>query len=106
VHHYLSYYVPDATIAKNDLAVAVEVNYSTTETGKLDSVDYTASGKASMRPIIGAQQEVGFDSAVDIRADSGAGVVRKTFEVVRFPTDYALVLDFSGSMQSSHQSRG
>jgi hypothetical protein len=52
-----------------------------------------------MRPIIGAQQEVGFDSAVDIRADSGAGVVRKTFEVVRFPTDYALVLDFSGSMQ-------
>ena len=99
LHNYLSYYVPDATIAKNDLTVAVEVNYSTTETGKLDSVDYTASGKASMRPIIGAQQEVGFDSAVDIRADSGAGVVRKTFEVVRFPTDYALVLDFSGSMQ-------
>jgi hypothetical protein len=45
VHNYLSYYVPDATIAKNDLAVSVEVNYSTTETGKLDSVDYTASGK-------------------------------------------------------------
>jgi Flp pilus assembly protein TadG len=45
LHNYLSYYVPDATIAKNDLAVSVEVNYSTTETGKLDSVDYTASGK-------------------------------------------------------------
>ncbi|HFP9328082.1 TPA: TadE/TadG family type IV pilus assembly protein [Raoultella planticola] len=106
LHNYLSYYVPDATIAKNDLTVAVEVNYSTTETGKLDSVDYTASGKASMRPIIGAQQEVGFDSAVDIRADSGAGVVRKTFEEIKYPTDYALVLDFSGSMLSSSSEPG
>jgi hypothetical protein len=59
-----------------------------------------------MRPIIGAQQEVGFDSAVDIRADSGAGVVRKTIEESNYPTDYALVLDFSGSMQIRHQSRG
>lgn len=106
VHNYLSYYVPDATIAKNDLAVAVEVNYSTTETGKLDSVDYTASGKASMRPIIGAQQEVGFDSAVDIRADSGAGVVRRTIEEIKYPTDYAFVLDFSGSMIAASAESG
>lgn len=106
LHHYLSYYVPDARIAKSDLAVSVDVNYSTTKTGKLDSVDYTASGKASMRPLIGAQQEVGFDSAVDIRADSGAGVVRRTIEEIKYPTDYALVLDFSGSMLNSSSEPG
>ncbi|HHG8774038.1 TPA: TadE/TadG family type IV pilus assembly protein [Raoultella planticola] len=106
LHNYLTYYVPDATIAKNDLLVSVAVNYSNTETGKLDSVDYTASGKASVRPIIGAQEEVGFDSAVDIRADGGAGVVRRTIEEIKYPTDYALVLDFSGSMLSSSSEPG
>ncbi|MEX0564188.1 hypothetical protein EC841_101400 [Raoultella ornithinolytica] len=106
LHNYLSYYVPDATIAKNDLVVSVVANYSNTETGKLDFVDYTASGKASVRPIIGAQEEVGFDSAVDIRADGGAGVVRRTIEEIKYPTDYALVLDFSGSMLSSSSEPG
>lgn len=106
LHNYLSYYLPDAVIEKNDLAVTVVVNYGKTETGKLDSVDYTASGKASMRPLIGPQKDVGFDSAVDFRANSEAGVVRKTIEEIKYPTDYAFVLDFSGSMLSASAEPG
>lgn len=96
LHNYLSYYLPDATISKSDLKITAAMNYSTT--GKVESVDYTGSGKASVQPIIGAQREVGFDSSLDLQAYSGAGVVRKTIEEIKYSTDYALVLDFSGSM--------
>ncbi|ATA19280.1 hypothetical protein AWC35_07935 [Gibbsiella quercinecans] len=104
LHSYLSYYLPDATISKNDLKITVAMNYSTS--GKVESVDYTGSGKASVQPIIGAQREVGFDSSLDLRADSSAGVVRRTIEEVEYPTDYALVLDFSGSMLSASAEPG
>lgn len=95
LHNYLSYYLPNATIADSDLDIAVALNYSSL--GTVTFVDYIGSGKISVQTIIGAQKEVGFDSAVDIQADSHEGVVRKTV----YATDYAFVLDFSGSMLSA-----
>lgn len=106
LHHYISYYLPDAAIADKDLNVTSVENYSTSGSKKLNSVDYAASGKINVRPLIGAHESVGFDSAVGLRADNGAGVVRKKIEEVQHPTDYAFVLDFSSSMLSQSAERG
>lgn len=108
LRQYLTYYLPNTTIPPSELDIAVVLNYS--ENNDLKSVDYSASGKARVHPMLGASAESqgrpGFSANVDINASSGAGVVRKTIEKIKYPTDYVFVVDFSGSMLESSAEAG
>lgn len=106
LRNYLEYYLPNAAIPLDDLDIAVALNY--TDTNELKSVDYSASGKAIVKPSLGttvkAEGRPGFDPEVDIWASGG--VVRKSLEKIKYPTDYVFVVDFSGSMLESSAEPG
>lgn len=110
LHNYLAYYVPEATIDDNKLIVKVRNNYSKTDNSKLVSVDYLAQGQINMRPMLSEHNNVnvdadfaappkGFDRIVHINSDGSGGTIRRTIEEKSNPTDYVMVLDFSGSMR-------
>lgn len=94
--HYLNYYLPYVTFTKNDLDVIVSLNRDNSE--KLTSIDYNASGIATLHPIFKKYNEVGFNDDIHIRADSSAGTVRKSMENKNIPTDFVFVVDVSASM--------
>lgn len=108
LRNYLEYYLPNATIPLDDLDIEVTLNYL--DTNELKSVDYSASGMAIVKPSLGAtakaQGRPGFDAEANIWASGGAGVVRKSLEKIKYPTDYAFVVDFSGSMLDSSAEPG
>ncbi|WP_291972313.1 hypothetical protein [Candidatus Symbiopectobacterium sp.] len=93
---YLNYYLPYVTFTDNDLDVIVSLNRDNSE--KLTSIDYNASGIATLHPIFKKYNEVGFNDDIHIRADSSAGTVRKSIEHKNIPTDFVFIVDVSGSM--------
>ncbi|MBG6243790.1 hypothetical protein CS369_01015 [Candidatus Symbiopectobacterium sp. 'North America'] len=94
--HYLNYYLPNVTFTDSDLDVIVSLNRDNSK--KLTSIDYNASGIATLHPIFKKYNEVGFSDDIHIRADKSAGTVRKSMEQKSFPTDFVFVVDVSGSM--------
>ncbi|MGX8941419.1 pilus assembly protein [Symbiopectobacterium sp. Eva_TO] len=94
--HYLNYYLPYVTFTDNGLDVIVSLNRDNSE--KLTSIDYNASGIATLHPIFKKYNEVGFNDDIHIRADSSAGAVRKSMEQKSLPTDFVFVVDVYSSM--------
>ncbi|MCW2480014.1 TadE/TadG family type IV pilus assembly protein [Candidatus Symbiopectobacterium sp. NZEC135] len=93
--HYLNYYLPNVRFTDNDMEVIVSLNR---DNEKLTSIDYNASGIATLHPIFKKYNEVGFSDNVLVRADSSAGTVRKSMEQKSLPTDFVFVVDVSSSM--------
>ncbi|MBT9428702.1 TadE/TadG family type IV pilus assembly protein [Candidatus Symbiopectobacterium endolongispinus] len=94
--HYLNYYLPYVTFTDNGLDVIVSMNRDNSE--KLTSIDYNASGIATLHPILKKYNEFGFNDDIHIHADSSAGTVRKSMEQKNIPTDFVFIVDVSGSM--------
>ncbi|MGG2143511.1 TadE/TadG family type IV pilus assembly protein [Symbiopectobacterium sp. RP] len=93
---YLNYYLPYVTFTDNGLDVIVSLNRDNSE--KLTSIDYNASGIATLHPIFKKYNEIGFNDDIHIRADSSAGTVRKSMGQKNIPTDFVFIVDVSGSM--------
>lgn len=93
--HYLNYYLPNVRFTDNDMEVIVSLNR---DNENLTSIDYNASGIATLHPIFKKYNEVGFSDNVLVRADSSAGTVRKSMEQKSLPTDFVFVVDVSASM--------
>lgn len=107
INNYISYYVSEAIVKNDNLAVTVKQNYNSKN--QLSSVDYIARGTIRMRSLIRDQQAdfnsedkvASFTSIVDISADSSAGIIRKGgLEERKMGTDFAFVVDFSLSMKN------
>lgn len=94
--HYLNYYLPNVTFTDSDLDVIVSLNRDNSK--KLTSIDYNASGIATLHPIFKKYNKVGFSDDIHIRADNSAGTLRKSMEQKSLPTDFVFVVDVSGSM--------
>jgi len=95
---YTRYYLPGVTVPESELNIEVALNTNTK--GRVVSVDYSAAALAQVKTMLGSVNDSGLGTAVDIAADSGAGVVRRTLSQVHTPTDFLFVVDFSGSMNS------
>lgn len=95
---YTTYYLPGVTVPESELDIEVALN--TNAKGRLVSVDYSAAALAQVKTMLGSVNDSGLGTAVDIAADSGAGVVRRTLTQVHTPTDFLFVVDFSNSMNT------
>lgn len=91
------YYLPGVTVPDEELAIAVSMKKD--DKGKVVYVDYSASAQAQIKMALSGANDVGMGPTVALRADSGAGVVRKNIRQVANPTDFIFVTDFSGSME-------
>ncbi|MDF7680772.1 hypothetical protein PT300_09365 [Enterobacteriaceae bacterium ESL0689] len=115
LHNYIAWYLPDAVISDRDLAVVETLHYKSSGSTKLVAVDYSAKGTVAVHPKISGNKEnsnsdimmdVGFEDKIKVAASDSAGTVRRTIEETAIATDYALVLDFSGSMNHDSAERG
>lgn len=98
---YLKYYLPGGRVLENELNITTNIYKNPNNKNEILSIDYSASGSTIVQPVIAnksGSNAPGFNKNINIKADSGAGVVRRTYTTTTTPTDYVFVTDFSGSM--------
>lgn len=105
VADYLSYYLPDITPNLDDINVTA-TEFLNPDTGTT-AIDFQVSAMEISHPIFNMStghpqtDRAGFQRNVRIGGNGTSGIARRTTMPETIPTDYAFVVDFSGSMQKS-----
>ncbi|WP_260863778.1 pilus assembly protein [Citrobacter sp. Marseille-Q6884] len=101
VADYLSYYLPHIQPDQNNIDV-IATPYVDQATG-VTGVDYQVTAQEISHPIFDMKRNdadsTAFNSNVTISSNNFSGKARRTTIPETIPTDYAFVVDFSGSMQ-------
>ena len=107
MRRYISYYLGDRVVlSDNDLKIKVNAVKRAGNNAILDYVDYSAASslvsiKTRILPYARNIGGSGFSPEVTVSADSNAGIIRKTMDVINKGTDFLFVIDFSSSMRGS-----
>lgn len=102
VANYLDYYLPDITPNLNNINVTA-TEFADPDTG-VTAIDYQVSANEISHPIFDMSagssqtQRAGFQRDVTISGNGISGIARRTTMPETIPSDYAFVVNFSGTM--------
>lgn len=109
VADYLSYYLPDIEPDPNEISITA-TPFSDPATG-MTAIDYQVTANELSSPIFSpfpaepsgkpVEHWAGFQRDVRISGNGTSGIARRTTIPETIPSDYAFVVDFSGSMQKT-----